>query len=53
MSIWDDMKLVHLASNASFNRGFAYYKSKAVLNGEKIGGWCLSGEGQWFSGQYL
>lgn len=37
MSIWDDIKLVHLASNASFNRGFAYYKSKAVLNGEKIG----------------
>ena len=37
MSIWDDIKLVHLASNASFNRGLGYYKSKAVLNGEKIG----------------
>lgn len=37
MSIWDDLKLVHLASNASFNRGFGYYQSKAVRNGEESG----------------
>lgn len=38
MSIWDDLKLVHLASNASFiNRGLGYYQNKAVLNGETCG----------------
>ncbi|MBP2623042.1 SWIM zinc finger family protein [Streptococcus oricebi] len=35
MSIWDDLKLVHLASNASFSRGLGYYQSKAVLSGEE------------------
>ncbi|MEX2805384.1 SWIM zinc finger domain-containing protein [Streptococcus sp. H31] len=35
MSIWDDLKVVHLASNASFSKGIAYYQSQAVLSGEK------------------
>lgn len=37
MSIWDDLKLVHLASQASFSRGFGYYQSKCTLNSEEVG----------------
>ena len=44
MSIWDDLKLVHLASNASFNRGLGYYQGKAVLNGEESGNGLYKGQ---------
>lgn len=44
MSIWDELKLVHLASNASFNRGLGYYQSKAVLNGEESGNGLYKGQ---------
>ena len=44
MSIWDELKLVHLASNASFNRGLGYYQGKAVLNGEESGNGLYKGQ---------
>ena len=44
MSIWDELKLVHLASNASFNRGLGYYQGKAVLNGEESGNGVYKGQ---------
>ncbi|MBM7643333.1 SWIM zinc finger family protein [Streptococcus loxodontisalivarius] len=44
MGIWDDLKLVHLASNTSFSRGMAYYQSKEVLNGEKCGDGIYKGQ---------
>lgn len=37
MSIWNEVKLVHLASQASFSRGVGYYQNKAVLSGEQSG----------------
>lgn len=36
MSIWDELKLVHLASSASFSRGISYYQSKSVLGSEQL-----------------
>lgn len=36
MTIWDELKLVHLASQSSFSRGLDYYKNKAVVNSERV-----------------
>ncbi|WP_438835307.1 SWIM zinc finger family protein [Streptococcus pluranimalium] len=37
MSIWDEMKLVHLASRVSFGRGITYYQNKFVISGKETG----------------
>ena len=44
MSIWDDLKLVYLASRVSFSRGMHYYQSKAVLSGENNGSGVYKGQ---------
>lgn len=44
MSIWEELKLVHLASNASFHRGISYHQNKAVLNGTCCGEGIYKGE---------
>lgn len=36
MTIWEELKLVHLASQSSFSRGLDYYKNKAVVNSERV-----------------
>lgn len=36
MTIWEELKLVHLASQSSFSKGLAYYKYKAVVNSERV-----------------
>lgn len=36
MTIWNEMKLVHLASGSSFGKGMTYYQNKSVLSSEEI-----------------
>lgn len=36
MSIWNQLKLVQLASHASCGKGITYWQSKSVLSGEEF-----------------
>lgn len=44
MSIWEELKLVHVASSESFYRGISYYQNKAVVNGAYSGSSVYEGE---------
>ncbi|CAM4185408.1 hypothetical protein AT575_04865 [Streptococcus penaeicida] len=44
MSIWEELKLVHLASRASFYRGILYYQNKSVVNEVCSGSGVYEGE---------
>ncbi|UPQ85942.1 SWIM zinc finger domain-containing protein [Ignavigranum ruoffiae] len=44
MSIWEELKLVHLASSGSFYRGISYYENKTVVNGTFSGDGVYEGE---------
>lgn len=44
MSIWDELKLVHLASQASFERGIRYYFQNKVLGMEVLAEGVFKGE---------
>ncbi|MGT2757568.1 SWIM zinc finger family protein [Streptococcus ovuberis] len=44
MNIWDELKLVHLASHSSFGRGMGYHRSKAVLRSEQCGDGMYKGQ---------
>ncbi|MBF8970566.1 MULTISPECIES: SWIM zinc finger family protein [unclassified Streptococcus] len=44
MSIWDELKLVHLASRRSFERGLRYYFQKKVLGMEILAEGVFKGE---------
>ena len=44
MSIWEELKLVHLASSESFYRGISYYQNQTVVNGAYSGSSVYEGE---------
>lgn len=44
MSIWDELKLVHLASRRSFERGIRYYLQKKVLSNGVLAEAAFKGE---------
>ncbi|SDI72680.1 SWIM zinc finger family protein [Dolosicoccus paucivorans] len=44
MSIWEELKVVHLASSASFYRGMTYHQNKAVITGTDRGDGMYEGE---------